>query len=417
MTKAEKIKQTKQATRDKREGQVCRVFELKIIENKANKTTQAVFARIFLEAKWLYNHYLAQENIFEQSDKITEVQVKVGDKFETRELKYLSSQMKQSILDKVKQNIYNLSKKKKKGQRVGKLKFKSLVRTIVLKQFGNTYKVDGKYIHIQGIKQWLRVNGMEQTEGYEFADAKFISKPSGYYLHVTCYRKKESRPVRQAKPDIGIDLGVATQITSSNGIEIKYIIEASKRMRRYCARASKKTKGSRNRWKANERVRREYEYLNNIKKDTTNKIVHILQNEANFVMHQNDNIRGWKRIWGRRMFNTSLGGIKAGLKKVPTSVEVDRFFPSTKMCPECQHKQDVSLDERIFTCECCGFTKHRDWKSAEMIRDEGLRKIGAERTKLKPDESLASTLRMENRLNAIPYVRASLLVEAGSPLL
>jgi len=415
--KSEQIRQTMRETSEKRKGQVCRVFELKIIENKLNRATKEIFDRIFLEAKWLYNHWLAQENIFDLSDKITEVKVKVGDKYETRELVFLSSQMKQSILDQLKQNIFNLAKKKKSGSNIGRLKFKSFYRSINLKQFDNTYKISGNYIRIQGIKQWLRVNGMEQTEGYEFSNAKFISKPSGYYLNVTCYREKQ-KPIKQkAKPDIGIDFGVKTQLTLSNGIEVNYAIEATKRMRRYCAQASNKTLSSRKRWKANERLRKEYEHLNNIKKDITNKVVHILHNEANIISYQNDNIRGWQRIWGRRMFNTRLGGIKAGLKQIPTSVEVETFFPSTKQCPECQHKQNVSLDERIFVCECCGFTRHRDWKSAEMIRDEGLLKIGVERTKLTPVESLASTQRILRRLNAVSNVRASLLVEAGSPLL
>jgi len=52
------------------------------------KTTEDHLKRLFLEAKWLYNHILSQHNIFEMDDKIHEVPVKVKDVFEIRDLRY-----------------------------------------------------------------------------------------------------------------------------------------------------------------------------------------------------------------------------------------------------------------------------------------------------------------------------------------
>ena len=417
-SKKNKIKASLTATKEKRKGQVCKVFEVKVVENHLSKSTKENLNRIFLEAKWLYNFALSQEDIFSVSDKIDKVQVKVKDVFEERELKILGSQMKQAVLDQLKQNVYALAKKKKQGRKVGRLKFTSVLGSINLKQFGTTYRINKNYICVQGIKQKLRVRGLEQTNGYEIANAKLIKSASGYYFKITCYKEKLADKVKSRKPQLGIDLGVKTQLTLSNGIEIKYRIEASAKMRRECQQASGKLLGSKNRYKANQKIAKSYEHLNNKKKDVSNKVVSVLKDETSLISFQNDNISGWQCIWGRRMFNTALGGITTGFRKTPTTtVEVDRFFASTKQCPCCSNKQSVSLDERIFACKVCGYTKHRDWKSADMILDAGIIKIGAERIELTPAESESSTQSILNRLRAIPNVRASLLVDAGSPLL
>lgn len=54
-------------------------------------------------------------------------------------------------------------------------------------------------------------------------------------------------------------------------------------------------------------------------------------------------------------------------------VKVDRWFASTKTCSHCGHVQKVSLDERTYVCEECGFTIDRDWNAAINIREEGKR--------------------------------------------
>lgn len=91
----------------------CRVISTKVQENRLSKAKLEKLKRCFPEAKWLYNAIVASETL--TIEDTSTVQVKVKDTFETREIKYLSTQMKQSIVDSVKQNIFNLSKAKKKG--------------------------------------------------------------------------------------------------------------------------------------------------------------------------------------------------------------------------------------------------------------------------------------------------------------
>ena len=151
-TKNKKIAATRKATRAKRKEQHCRTFELKVDQSKLSKTVLSMLQLLFLQAKWFCNMILGSEDMFVFDTSITQVQVKKGDTIETRKLDLLSSQMKQGLHDRMKQDVYDLAEKKKKGQKVGRLKFKKSVKSIPLKQYQNTYAIQfPNKIHIQNI--------------------------------------------------------------------------------------------------------------------------------------------------------------------------------------------------------------------------------------------------------------------------
>ena len=114
-----KIKESYAKTMLKRSSQSCFVYTLKIVNNKLNKQQEETLKMMFVEAKWLYNHILSlsnEQNVFNMSyTDINEVTHYDKDKNELKDtLKFLSSQMKQSVLKGIKNNITNLSKSKKK---------------------------------------------------------------------------------------------------------------------------------------------------------------------------------------------------------------------------------------------------------------------------------------------------------------
>jgi putative transposase len=45
-----------------------------------------------------------------------------------------------------------------------------------------------------------------------------------------------------------------------------------------------------------------------------------------------------------------------------------RFFPSSKLCFRCKHvKDNLSLDDRIFECDNCGYKDDRDMNAAKNL--------------------------------------------------
>lgn len=416
--KSEAIKATLAATKAKRKTQMCRVYEVKIDTSHLNNATQEHLNRLFLEAKWFYNHILSQHKIFGMSDKINEVPVKVKDVFEIRDLRCLSSQMRQGILSRTQDNIRGLAEKKKKGHKIGKLKYKSECQSIPLKQFGNTYKIlDKRYIHVQGIEQKLKVIGLKQIpEGADIANGTLIHKNGDYYLSITTYQEKKT-PVPSIE-SVGIDFGLSKQLTlSGTGIAIQYSIPISPKLRRIARKLSKQELHSKNWNKTRIKLNKEYQKATNIKEDIKNKIVSFLKDKYGTVCVQDESLKAWQRIWGRKILTTSIGGIISTLtKKVHTLIEVRKNFPSTKTCSKCGNIQDVALDERVYVCKnkICGNIMDRDFNASINIENEGLKQVGMVRTDFKPVEIEANTLMFLRYFNSIPYVKASSVYESGS---
>jgi Putative transposase DNA-binding domain. len=160
---------------------------------------------------------------------------------------------------------------------------------------------------------------------------------------------------------------------------------------------------------------KEYEKGTNIKQDIKNKIVSILKDKYGTVCVQDESIKAWQRIWGKKILTTSIGGIISTLKKkVHTLIEVPKNFPSTKTCSKCGNIQEVALDERVYICKKCSNVMDRDHNSADTIEDEGLKSVGAVRIELTPVEIETNTLMFLRYFNSIPYVKASSVKEAGS---
>ncbi|MEM0287567.1 MAG: transposase, partial [Nitrososphaerota archaeon] len=199
-----------------------------------------ILQRIFLEAKWFTNHIISKgiSNSVSYTDyKVRKVNIKVGDKFEERELTVLSSQMKQYLIKRLQSNIKSLKMlkgkgRKGKGKKIGKIRYRKALHSIPLMQYGITYKINpkDKTVHIQGLGDF-KVNGIDQIPfNAEFATANFIERNCDYFLHVVTYLPKEER-VHNSKA-IGIDLGITNQITFSNGIKVQYAITMSERIKR-----------------------------------------------------------------------------------------------------------------------------------------------------------------------------------------
>ena len=426
-TKKNKIKDSLNKTKKKRKSQSAVIIKTKIDNDKLNSNTVTALNRIFLEAKWLYNYVINKEfndNIFKSDYKINEVPVYVKDHYEIRELKYLPSQMKQGIIDRAIDNIKGLHELKNKVFPVGRLKYKHKVSSIPLKQYNITYRIiDNNYIKIQGIKQHIRVYGLENlNSSFDPASALLIHKNNSYYVNITAYRNKEKTTVPlEQQSMISFDLGIKNQLTLSNGLVLNYNIPKSKKERRIQRRLSKKAKNSKNYYKLKNRLNTEQTKTTNKRKDTVNKIVHYLSSNYDIVITQDDNISGWKHLFGKRIESTSIGGIKEALKhKASTFIPVDRFIPTTRECSNCHNKYDIKLKDRIYKCPECGFIIDRDYNSALNDMYYGIKKINKKYKINIPVERIREYTPVEMNANTLegfqisPYVRASFVHESGS---
>ena len=75
---------------------------------------------------------------------------------------------------------------------------------------------------------------------------------------------------------------------------------------------------------------------------------------------------GWSSFAGKLAYKAQWCG--------RTLVQVDRFYPSSRLCNNCGHKCDgLLLSEREWVCESCGVLHDRDVNAALNILCEALR--------------------------------------------
>jgi putative transposase len=91
-------------------------------------------------------------------------------------------------------------------------------------------------------------------------------------------------------------------------------------------------------------------------------------------------------------------------------VEIDRWFPSSKLCSNCYHQvEQMPLDVREWTCPHCGTHHDRDGNAATNIREEGIRLLQVDGTSISAvGGEVRPLMWTQVRLEAFP-------LEYGSP--
>lgn len=371
LEKNKRIKQSMIETKLKRSLQRCLVYELKINTSKMNKKDFEKLKFMFVQCKWLYNYLLNEEvDIFKFDTKTRDIFVYDKNKNKIYKTINIPSKIIQSVHGGLKQNIQSLKYRKQKGYKIGKLKFKSEYNSIELSQYNNTHAIKNGKFRISGFKNLFKVYGLNQIKPeHEIANAKLIQKPSGYYIKLTCFENLTKSRINKPIKEVGLDFGIKTHITTSDNEKFDITIEESERLKGLQKKLFRQQKGSNNRYKTIQKIRREYERLLNKKKDKANKLVNYLCTNYSTVYMQDEMIASWhKGLFGKQVQHSCLGQIKSKLINQSIVKVIDKSYPTTKLCYNCgtMHK-NITLNDRTFICPSCGFQEERDLKAAKTI--------------------------------------------------
>ena len=376
LAKNARIKATYHATRVRRAKMNCFTRKMKVDRSHLSKRQEEAIKRLFLESKWLANSCIASER-FDRSyikELGGKVQVKAPAGMEEREFLVLGGQLAQSVLDGLRSNLKALSKLKSKGKKVGRLRYRKQVTMVNFPQYGNSHKINREKnrVKLAKIPGWMRVRGLEQLpENAEFANCKLLDKPDGLFIVITCYIDKRDQDFTPGT-SIGVDMGVKTHLTFSNGVKIDALVEESERARRLRRKISRQKLGSNNRTKTLSRLEKVLAKDANKREDIANKIVHeLLKNET--VYYQDEPLNKWFEKQGqigpgKRLQGSILGRVKEKLSRNPRAVMLERYLATTATCIcGCKTKHDP--EKRIFVCSKCGYQDDRDIHAAKnMIR-------------------------------------------------
>ena len=210
------------------------------------------------------------------------------------------------------------------------------------------------------------------------------TKSGKYYLSILidgCLNKQMKASTNQF---IGIDLGIKDFVITSDGEtydNIKIKRNNEKKLIKLHKELSRKQKGSNNRNKAKIKLAKAYEKLNNIKENYLHSIANQLLNENQVIIMEDLGVKGMMKNHklAKSIQELSLYRFKEILKYKAKwfnreIIEIDRYFPSSKLCSNCGYKNDdLTLKNREWVCPHCGQTHNRDINAAVNILNEGIR--------------------------------------------
>ena len=229
-----------------------------------------------------------------------------------------------------------------------------------------------------------------------------VKRENGVYYLVLLF-DVDVPPKPPVGGEVGIDVGVKDFLTLSTSEKINYpdrLRQLEEKVRREQRKLSHRVKGSSNYYKQKASVVKAYAKVRHYRENFQHQLSHRLIEDNQFIGMETLAVRNMARKVKRKLdvngklarngqaskraMNRSIlrNGWSSFVGKLAYKahwygrmlVQVDRFYPSSRICHNCGHKYDgLLLSEREWVCESCGASHDRDVNAALNILDEALR--------------------------------------------
>lgn len=256
-------------------------------------------------------------------------------------------------------------------------------------QYPQNVKVFDEFVQFPGKVGKVKAKLHRNIEG-TIKTVTVSLEPSGkYFASILTETEGENPAVSTEGKVIGIDLGLTHFAITSDGSKVsnysnpRHLAKHQKNLKRKQQKLAQKQQGSNSRNQARKTVAKVYDRVTKSRQDFLHKLSRKLVNENQVVVVENLHVKGMVRNHNLAQAISDVGwGIFTNFlaykleKKGGKLVEIDRWFPSSKLCSNCYYQKDnLPLDVREWTCLNCGTRHDRDGNAATNIRAEGIRML------------------------------------------
>ncbi|NET04882.1 MAG: IS200/IS605 family element transposase accessory protein TnpB [Symploca sp. SIO2B6] len=219
--------------------------------------------------------------------------------------------------------------------------------------------------------------------------------PSGQYYASVLTELEGDKPSPNTDGNVaGIDLGLTDFAIVHDGLKTskyanpKHLAKHERNLARKQAKLARKVKGSSSRNKARKLVARVYERVSNVRQDYLHKLSRKLVDDNQVIVVESLHVKGMvcaSRTLRERNHKLAkaISDLGWGMfvnflqykldKEGKVLVEIDRWFPSSKLCCNCHYQvREMPLEVRQWKCPSCGTHHDRDGNAAINIRTEGI---------------------------------------------
>lgn len=309
-------------------------------------------------------------NYYDQANQLKEIR-KNGD------LSLANFSCCQDILRRVDKTFKAFFSRVKRGEKAGFPRFKSASRfdSITFPSYGDGIKLIGNRLKIQGVGL-VKIKLHREIEGK--IKTVTIKRECGKW-YVSFSVESENKPLPQTGKQVGLDAGIESFITLSDGTQIdnfKYFESSQKQLRKIQRKVSRRKKGSKRRKKAVAVLQKIHAKIRNQRNDFQHKVSRLIVREYDLIAIEDLNIQGLsKGILAKQVHDVAWSSFfnKLEYKAEEAGKELIKVNPNgtsqTCVCGE-PNKKDLSV--RWHYCLKCGLSNHRDIVSSQIILNRAL---------------------------------------------
>ncbi|GCE45926.1 RNA-guided endonuclease InsQ/TnpB family protein [Thermosporothrix hazakensis] len=293
-------------------------------------------------------------------------------------------------LEKAYKNFFRRVELKKQGKWKGKLGFPTFKKKS--KGIGS-FRLTGSIKVLRDAVQLPRLGRMRLHE-HDFIPttarilSATVSEEAGRWFVSIQVEEEQEQLTPPATTAIGVDLGIKTLATLSDGVTFenpRALKHAQKRLRHLERQKSRRKLGSKNRKKTCRKLAKQHARIARIRKDAAHKLTTSLCKNHALVAIEDLHVAGMlnNHKLAQAVSDSNFGEIRRQLEYKAVwhgvhLVKIDRFYPSSKRCSACGWQDDEqTLADRLFTCHECGLVLDRDLNAAINILQEALRTTGS----------------------------------------
>ncbi len=256
-------------------------------------------------------------------------------------------------------------------------------------QKGSIRLIDDKTMRLPKLKD-VRIKLHRQLPQDSIIKSATISQsPTGkYYISILVEFEKSIKPITPTiETVLGLDYSSQSLYIDSESVSAEYprfYRSAEIKLKKAQRKLSKRKKGSKNRDKQRLKVAKLHEKTANQRKDFLHKLSRQITNAYTAIVIEDLNMKGMAQglHLAKSTNDNGFGMLKTFLayklaEQGKQLVTVDKWYPSSKLCHICNHKNtELTLADRTWTCGNCGTELDRDINAAINIKNEGCRILG-----------------------------------------
>lgn len=352
------------------------------------KAQETILEQMLEECRWLYNKILeTRKNAWEQhqeSLRLYDTQKMIPSwKMERPSLKSVYSQVLQNINIRVDLAFKAFFRRVKAGEDPGYPRFKGRgwYDSMTYPQYRNGASLDGDKLSLSKLGQ-VKLVLHRPVEGT--IKTVTIRRQAGkWYACFSC--EIEAQPLPQTEQAVGIDVGLTSFATLSNGEKAdnpRFFRQEEKALAKAQRKLSKGDKGTPERAKARKVVGRIHERIANHRRDFAHKLSRQLVNTFGLIAFENLNIKNMLKnghlsksiadaAWNQLVQYTTYKAESAGRRVVLVDPR-----NTSQRCSKCGSIVQKSLSVRVHSCNICGLVLDRDENAAINILALGLQGMG-----------------------------------------